>query len=186
MSYISTNNKRIAKNTLYLYLRMGLVLVVSLFTTRVVLQALGVEDYGINNVVSGFVTMFAFLNTSMSNGVQRFYNFSLGKKNEYSITDVYNTALQIQGILSVILLLLLETFGLWYIHAQMVIPDERFFAALWVFHFSVFSLVLLVLQIPYSAAIMAYERMDYYAYLSIFDVLAKLGIAYAVKYATTD
>ena len=109
MSDTSINNKRIAKNTLFLYLRMGLVLVVSLFTTRVVLQALGVEDYGINNVVSGFVTMFAFLNTSMSNGVQRFYNFSLGKKNEYSITDVYNTALQIQIILSVVLLLLLES-----------------------------------------------------------------------------
>lgn len=186
MSDTSINNKRIAKNTLFLYLRMGLVLVVSLFTTRVVLQALGVEDYGINNVVSGFVTMFAFLNTSMSNGVQRFYNFSLGKKNEYSITDVYNTALQIQIILSVILLFLLETFGLWYIHTQMVIPDERFSAALWVFHFSVLSLVLLVLQIPYSAAIMAYERMDYYAYLSIFDVMAKLGIAYAIKYAAID
>lgn len=130
MSDTSINNKRIATNTLFLYLRMGMVLVVSLFTTRMVLQVLGVEDYGINNVVSGFVTMFAFLNTSMSNGVQRFYNFSLGKKNEYGITDVYNTALQIQIILSVILLLERETFGLWYIHTQMVIPDERFSAAL--------------------------------------------------------
>lgn len=109
MSDTSINNKRIATNTLFLYLRMGMVLVVSLFTTRMVLQVLGVEDYGINNVVSGFVTMFAFLNTSMSNGVQRFYNFSLGKKNEYGITDVYNTALQIQIILSVILLFLLES-----------------------------------------------------------------------------
>ena len=111
----SSNNKRIAKNTLFLYIRMGIVLVVSLYTTRVVLHSLGVEDYGINNVVSGFVTMFAFLNTSMSNGVQRFYNFSLGRTNEYSITDVYNTALQIQGLLAILLLLLLETFGLWYI-----------------------------------------------------------------------
>lgn len=182
----SSNNKRIAKNTLFLYIRMGIVLVVSLYTTRVVLHSLGVEDYGINNVVSGFVTMFAFLNTSMSNGVQRFYNFSLGRTNEYSITDVYNTALQIQGLLAILLLLLLETFGLWYIYTQMVIPAERFAAALWVFQFSAVSLVFLVLQIPYSAAIMAYERMNYYAYLSIFDVVAKLGIAIAVKYATTD
>lgn len=186
MSNTAENNNRIAKNTLLLYFRMGMVLVVSLYTTRVVLQALGIEDYGINNVVSGFVTMFSFLNTSMSNGVQRFYNFSLGRKNDYNITDVYNTALQIQLILSVVLLLLLETFGLWYIHTHMVIPIERFPAAFWVFQFSVLSLVFLVLQIPYSAAIMAYERMGYYAYLSIFDVVAKLGIAYAVNYATTD
>ena len=186
MSNITANNNRIAKNTLLLYFRVGMVLVVSLYTTRVVLQALGIEDYGINNVVSGFVTMFAFLNTSMSNGVQRFYNFSLGRRNEYSITDVYNTALQIQWILAGVLLLLLETFGLWYIHTQMVIPVERFPAAFWIFQFSALSLVFLVLQIPYSAAIMAYERMGYYAYLSIFDVVAKLGIAYAVSYATTD
>lgn len=186
MSDRSSHNKRIAKNTLFLYLRMGLVLVVSLFSTRVVLQALDIEDYGINNVVSGFVTMFAFLNTSMSNGVQRFYNFSLGRKNGYSIKDVYNTALQIQAILAVTLLVPLETFGMWYIHTQMVIPIDRFAAAQWVFQFSVLSLVLLVLQIPYSAAIMAYEKMDYYAYLSIFDVLAKLGIAYIIKYTTFD
>lgn len=190
ISYVMLNNlsknNRMARNTLFLYFRMGMVLIVSLFTTRVVLQALGVEDYGINNVVSGFVAMFAFLNTSMSNGIQRFYNFSLGCKNEYSIKDVYNTALQIQLIIAILLLVLLETFGLWYIYTKMVIPSERFIAAQCVFHFSVISLGLLVLQIPYSAAIMAYERMDYYAYLSIFDVLAKLGIAYAIKYTSFD
>lgn len=186
MSEVANNNKRIAKNTLFLYIRMGLVLVVSLFTTRVILQALGVEDYGINNVVSGFVSMFAFLNTSMSNGVQRFYNFSLGRKNDYSIKDVYNTSFQIQVLLALLLFILLETFGSWYIYTQMVIPADRFEAALWVFHLSVFSLFLVVLQIPYSAAIMAYERMDYYAYLSIFDVMAKLFIAYGIKYATID
>lgn len=186
MSEILVNNKRIAKNTLFLYLRMGLVLIVSLFTTRVVLQVLGVEDYGIYNVVSGFVTMFTFLNTSMSNGIQRFYNFSLGRKNEYNITDVYNTAIQIQGLFSLILLFLLETFGMWYIYKEMVIPVERFSAALWVFQFSVFSLIILVLQIPYAASIMAYERMDYFAYLSIFEVLAKLVVAYTVKYSYID
>ena len=186
MSQGLANNKRIANNTFYLYIRMGLVLVVSLFTTRVVLQSLGVEDYGIYNVVSGFVAMFSFLNTSMSNGVQRFYNFSLGSNYEYTIKDVYNTALQIQCLLAIILLLLLETLGIWYICTQMVIPLERLNAAIWIFQFSVLSLVLLILQIPYSAAIMAYERMDYYAYLSVFDVVAKLGIAYAIKYAETD
>ena len=182
----SSSNKRIAKNTVFLYIRMGLVLVVSLFTTRIILRALGVEDYGIQNVVSGFVTMFAFLNTSMSNGVQRFYNFSLGKKDIYTVTDVYNSALLIQALLAVILLVLLETVGIWYMYNKMVIPAERFTAALWVFQFSVASLVVLVMQIPYSAAIMAYERMDYFAYVSIFDVFAKLGVAYAVMIAEVD
>lgn len=183
---ISKNNKRIAKNTMFLYFRMGFILIVSLFSTRVVLQALGVVDYGIYNVVSGFVTMFAFLNTSMSNGVQRFYNFSLGRKNDYSITEVYNTSLQIQVILAVILFVLLETVGLWYMYNEMVIPEDRFNSALWVFQFSVVSLLIIVMQIPYAAAIMAHERMDYYAYVSIFDVLAKLGIAYAIKYSDLD
>ena len=165
---------------------MGLVLVVSLFTTRILLHALGIIDYGINNVVSGFVAMFAFLNTSMSNGIQRFYNFSIGKDNEYCVTDVYNTALQIQFLIAVILVVVLETIGLWYINHKMVIPPERFLAAKWVFQTSIISLAILVLQIPYSAAIIAYERMDYFAYLSIFDVLSKLGIAFAIKYVSSD
>lgn len=186
MSEIQSNNKRIAKNTIFLYIRMGLVLLVSLFTTRIVLQALGVEDYGIYNVVSGFVAMFAFLNTSMSNGVQRFYNFSLGNSSEYAVKDVYNAALQIHIGLAILLIVILESFGLWYLHTQMVIPIERFTAASWVFQFAILSLLLLVIQIPYSAAIMAYEKMDYYAYLSIFDVCAKLIVAFLVKYSTSD
>lgn len=180
------NNKRIAKNTLFLYFRMILVLLVSLITTRIVLKALGVIDYGIYNVVAGFVSMFAFLNTSMSNGIQRFYNFRLGVNEEASVTDVYNTALQIQGLLAIVILILLETAGVWYIHTQMVIPAERFDTAMWVFQFSVFSMLLMVMQIPYSAAIMAYERMDYYAYVGIFDVVAKLVIAYMLMTTSSD
>ena len=122
----TSNNKRIAKNTLFLYFRMILVLVVSLYTTRVVLNALGVVDYGINNVVAGFVSMFAFLNTSMSNGIQRFYNFKLGKDGEEALTKVYNTALIIQGLLAVIVLLLLETIGLWYLNHKMVIWEYHY------------------------------------------------------------
>lgn len=186
MQVVSTNNTKIARNTLFLYLRMSLVLVVSLFTTRVLLHALGVEDYGINNVVCGFVSMFAFLNTSMSNGVQRFYNFSLGRKNEYTVTEVYNISVLIQVLLALFLLIILETAGTWYIYNVMNIPSHRFHAAIWIFQFSILSLTLLVLQIPYSAAIMAYEKMDYYAYLSIFDVVAKLVVAFSVKYANSD
>lgn len=186
MATQSDSNKRIAKNTIFLYIRMILVLFVSLVTTRIVLKALGIVDYGIYNVVAGFVSMFAFLNTSMSNGIQRFYNFRLGTKDESSITNVYNTALQIQGLLAIMLFILLETIGLWYMHTQMVIPVERMTAAMWVYQFSVISMIFVVLQIPYSAAIMAYERMDYFAYVSIFDVFAKLAIAYLLMSSTQD
>ncbi len=182
----SGSSKRIAKNTIYLYLRMGLGLLVSLFTTRVVLQTLGVDDYGIYNVVSGFVTMFSFLNTSLATSVQRFYNFSLGRNNDFNIGEVYSTAIIIHIILAAVLFLLLETLGIWYIYTQMVIPAERFFAALYIFQFSVCSLLLLVIRTPFSAAVMAYERMDFYAYLGIFDIFAGLGIAYAVRYSFFD
>lgn len=186
MSDQSANNKRIAKNTAFLYIRMILVLLVSLITTRIVLKALGVVDYGIYNVVAGFVSMFSFLNTSMSNGIQRFYNYRLGANDETSVTDVYNTALQIQGLLAIIILVLLETVGVWYMTTQMVIPAERMNTAMWVFQFSVLSMLFVILQIPYSAAIMAYERMDYYAYVSIFDVVAKLIIAYLLMTTSYD
>jgi len=172
------NNKRIAKNTAFLYLRMILVLLVSLYTTRIVLSELGVVDYGIYNVVASFVSMFAFLNTSMSNGIQRFYNFTLGSKERTNISQVYSTAIQIQFFLAIILFVLLETVGLWYMYNEMVIPVERFTTALYVFQFSVISMLFVVMQIPFSAAIMAYERMDYFAYVSLFDVSAKLVIAY--------
>ena len=182
----TSKNSRIARNTLFLYLRMFLVLVVSLFTTRVVLRALGVEDYGIQNVVSGFVSMFAFLNTSMSNGIQRFYNFKLGKEGEQALTRVYNTALLIQMIIAVIVVVLLETIGLWYVHYKMVIPAERLDIALWLYQFAIISLVLVIMQVPYSAAIMAHECMDYYAYVSIIDVVMKLAFALYLPYAQHD
>lgn len=186
MSDNTSKNSRIAKNTLFLYLRMFLVLIVSLYTTRVVLNALGVVDYGINNVVAGFVSMFAFLNTSMSNGIQRFYNFKLGSEGEESITKVYNTALLIQGILAIVVIVLLETIGLWYLNYKMVIPFERMSTARWIYQFSVLSLVLVIMQIPYSASIMAHERMDYYAYVSIIEVMLKLLFALWLPHAKHD
>lgn len=179
-------NKRIAKNTLFLYFRMGIVLVVQLFTTRVVFNSLGIIDYGIVNVVSGFVAMFAFLNTTMANSIQRFYNIRLGKQKDTGITNEYNTALKVQGLLALILLLLLETVGRWYIYNKMIIPADRFPAAVAMFHFSVASLLVVVMQAPFSAAITAHERMKYYAYVSIFDVIAKLVVAYALSVTIHD
>lgn len=179
-------NKRLAKNTAFLYARMLLVLLVNLYITRAVLNSLGVVDYGIYNIVAGFVSMFAFMNTSMSIGIQRFYNYEKGKGCEQSQNGVYNSALTIQFLIGVVTLILLETFGFWYINNIMVVPEDRLFATNCVFQFSVLSLFLVIMQVPYSAAIMAYERMDFYAIVSIFDVLCKLGIVIAIPYISLD
>lgn len=182
----TTSNNRIAKNTLFLYLRMLLVLVVSLYTTRVVLNTLGVEDYGIYNVVAGFVSMFSFLNATMINAVQRFYNFEKGSTAGHSISSVYSTSVLIQLIIVIILLVILETIGLWYINEKMVIPAERLYAANWVFQFAVLSLVVVVLQIPYSSAIMANEKMNFYALVSVADVFLKLLIVVLLPFVAID
>lgn len=182
----SGNNKRIAKNTVFLYARMIIVLFVSIYTTRVVLAALGINDFGIYNVVCGFVSMFSFLNTSMSNGIQRFYNFEAGTNDEKGVTRVFQTALLIQIILAILLLVVLESIGVWYVNCKMVLSSDRIFAANCIFQFSVFSLILLILQVPYSAVILAYERMDYYAIVSIIDVFFKLGIVLALPFIPAD
>lgn len=170
------NNTRIAKNSIFLTIRMVIVLAITLYTTRVTLKVLGIEDYGVYNVVCGFVSMFAFLNTSMSNGIQRFFNFELGKNGEEGAKKVYCTAITIQLILALIIILLTESFGLWYLHSKMVIPDNRMLAAEWIFQFSIISFLFIVMQAPYTAAIMAHERMDFYAIISVLDVFLKLVI----------
>jgi len=169
----TANNKRIAKNTIFLYLRMFIVLILTLYISRVVLEVLGVVDYGVYNVVGGFVAMFAFLNTSMSNGVQRFYNYDIGESGGKNISQIYTTALYIQIILAIIIFVLAEALGIWYINNVMVIPADRIVAANWVFQFSIISFLSVIVQVPYAAAIMAYERMNYYAIVSIIDVFLK-------------
>lgn len=158
MSVISSNNKRIAKNTIVLYIRMIFVLLVSLYSTRAILNALGVVDYGIYNVVAGFVSMFAFLNSSMTNTIQRFFNFERGNTTSDGLNRVYITSMQIQFMLGFITVLLLEIIGPWYINTKMVIPIERLASAMCVFQCSVISLLLLILQIPYSAVVVAHEK----------------------------
>lgn len=159
---------------------------ISLYTTRVVLNVLGVVDFGIYNVVCGFVALFSFLNASMSNGIQRFYNYEAGKNGIESVTRVYQTAILIQVLLILFILLIIEPFGIWYINNVMIIPDDRLIAANWVFQFSLFSLVFLVLQVPFSAAIMAHEKMDYYATVGILDAFLKLGIVLILPYLCAD
>ncbi|MBP5457083.1 MAG: hypothetical protein J6Y37_11310 [Paludibacteraceae bacterium] len=182
----SLGNKRIAKNTAFLYVRLLFVLLVSIYTTRVVLRNLGIEDYGIYNVVAGFVLMFSFLNNSMSISIQRFYNYVKGEDGDLSQSDVYSAALLAQGIIAVATLLLLESVGWWYINHVMVMPSDRIFAANCVFQFSVFSLVLVVMQGPFSAAILSNERMDYYALVSVVDVVLRLVIVLSLPYLPFD
>lgn len=179
-------NKRIARNSIYMSIRMTVVLLVTLYTTRVVLSVLGVTDFGVYNAVCGFVSMFVFLNTSMSNGIQRFFNYELGRNGTESVTEVYNMSLLIQMILVVLVIVLTETLGLWYLHHKMNIPADRMYAADWIFQFSVLSFVFLILQVPYSAAIMAHEKMDYYAIVGVLDAVLKLGIAIILPYVAAD
>lgn len=183
---MSTSNKRIAVNTVFLYTRLIFILFVSLYTSRVVLNVLGVVDYGIYNVVAGFVSMFAFLNTSMINSIQRFYNYEKGTGNIERLCDVYNMSVRIQLIIGLTTLLLLEIIGVWYINNKLVIPIERLDAAKWVFQFSAISLVLVIIQIPYSSAVVSHERMNYFAFVGICDAIFKLIIVLLLPYASYD
>lgn len=174
------NNNRIAKNTMFLYVRMFFVLIVTLYTSRVVLKTLGVVDFGVNNVVAGFVTMFSFLNSSLTGAIQRYYNFERSKNGEAGVQRVYQSSIIIQVAMALMLLMVLELFGLWYVNNVMVIPAERMFAANVLFQVSILSLVLLIISIPYSSAIVSFERMDYYAFVGIADVVLKLLIVMAL------
>lgn len=186
MSDNYSNNKRIAKNSVFMAIRMVFVLIITLYTTRVILNILGVEDYGVYNVVCGFVSMFAFLNTSMSNGIQRFFNYELGRNGEEGANKVYNTALLIQLVLAIVIIVLTESFGLWYLHNKMVIPEGRMFAAEWIFQFSMLSFLFIIMQAPYTAAVMAHEKMDFYALISVLDAILKLGIVFVIPFLPGD
>ena len=181
MQDISSNNRLIARNTVFLYIRMTVALIVSLYTTRALLNNLGVEDYGINNVVAGFVTMFAFLNTSFVATIQRFYNFELGKSGMDGVYKVYFTSVMIQIALVFIVIASAETVGLWYLNHKMVIPVERLSAARLLFHCSILSMSLTIIQVPFSAVIMAFEKLDYYAIVGVLDILLKLFIVIVLK-----
>ena len=180
------NNGTIAKNTAFLYVRMFIVLAVSLYTSRVVLHALDVVDYGVYNVVAGFVSLFSFLESSLSSSIQRFYNYEATKKGPDGFRQVFSEGLIIQAILSVILLILLETGGLWYVNHVMVVPPDRMIATHWIFQFSILSLLLVMFQVPFYGAIIAKERLGFYAVIQIVEVFLKLGIAILIASYSSD
>ena len=178
MSDTSATNKRIAKNTLMLYVRMLFTMGVSLFTSRVVLQTLGVEDYGINSVVGGVITMFTFINGAMVSSTQRYLNFELARGNAERLRSVFNTSLQIHALIALAIVLLGETVGLWFLKEKLVIPEARMTAAMWVYQCSILSCAVGIMSAPYNADIIAHEKMSAFAYISILDVSLKLLIVY--------
>ena len=182
----TSNNKRIAKNTLMLYIRMLLSMVVSLYTSRVVLNTLGVEDYGIYGVVGGVVSMFSFLNASMSGATSRFLTYEMGKGDFQKLKDTFSSALIVHISIVLIVLVLAETVGLWFLMNKLVIPEERMYAVHWVYQLSVFSMAVGVTQVPYNASIIAHEKMDVYAYVEILNVILKLLIVYVLVIGTFD
>lgn len=182
----SANNKRIAKNTLLLYIRMLFIMAVQLFTSRVVLNTLGVVDYGLYNVVGGVVTMFAFLNGAMVTSTQRYITFELGRGDFKRLQQVFTTSFHIHAIISLIIVILGETVGLWFLYHKMVIPPDRMNAALWVFHFSIVTMVIQVMSVPYNSAIVAHERMGVFAAISILEVILKLIIVYVLLIWSVD
>lgn len=186
MSDQSANNKRIAKNTIFLYIRMIFVLLVTLYTTRVVLNALGVEDYGIYNVVCGFVALFGFLNASLSQGIQRFLNYESGRGGNEAVVKVFNTAFIIQLALVILLFVVLEGVGYYWFSSKLVVPEERREVAWIIFQFSIASMLINILSTPYAALVMSFERMNYYALVSIVDAIVKLFVALALPYIPSD
>lgn len=186
MPDISSSNKRIAKNTLYLYLRMFISLALSIITGRVVLQTLGVTDYGINNVVGGVIGMFSVIQVCMIGATSRFITFEMGRGNEQRLKDTFSTTMTIHIIIAIILLVVLETVGLWFVNTQLVIPQERMVAANWIYQFGIVSVMLGVTQTPYSATIVAHERMDIYAYFDILSMALKLVILYVLLIGHMD
>ena len=186
MTDIASNNKRIAKNTLMLYVRMLFSMIVSLYTSRVVLQTLGVEDYGIFNVVGGVITMFTFINAAMVSSTQRYLNFELAKGNSQRLRSVFNTSLQIHGLIAIAIIVLGETLGLWFVLNKLVIPESRMTAALWVYQCSILACCVTILSAPYNADIIAHEKMSAFAYISILEVSLKLLIVYLLFVSPID
>lgn len=180
------NNKKIATNTMLLYFRTLLTMLVSLYTSRIILNTLGVVDFGIYNVVGGVVAMFSFLHGAMATGTQRFLSFEIGKKDFVQLGKVFNMSVNIHVIISLIILFFAETIGLWFLNTHLVLPPERMEAANWVYQFSILTFMITIWSVPYDASIIAHERMSAYAYVSIAEVALKLLIVFMLQWIVFD
>lgn len=182
----SDNNKRIAKNTLILYVRMLFTVGISFYSTRLILANLGVENYGIYNVIGGFVSMFYMVTSTMTQAVSRFLTFDLGRGDIAKLQKTFSTSVNILLLMSLVVVLLAETVGLWFINDKLNIADERMMAANWIYQFSIFSFVLEMISVPYSASVISHEKMGTFAFVTVAKVLLTLGIAFALTISPID
>jgi len=183
---VLSNNRRIAKNTLLLYFRSLLLIIISLYTSRVILQSLGVSDYGIYNVVGGVVTMFTMISNAMASASQRFISYALGEGDNEKLKKVFTTSLTLHVIIGVIVVLLIEIFGVWFLYEKLNIPSERLDVAFWVLQLSIATLFVSIISVPYNAAIIAHENMSAFAYISIFEGILKLFVALGLLWSSFD
>ncbi|MBD1432231.1 lipopolysaccharide biosynthesis protein [Sphingobacterium sp. DN00404] len=175
-----------AKNTIALYFRMLFTLGVGLYCSRVVLNILGIDDFGIYNIVGGVIGMLAFINSSMAGATQRFLTFELGKSNKFVLTKTFNLSITIHILIAAVILVLTETIGLWLVYNKLVIPTDRLDTALWVFHSSVLASAIGIITVPYVAIINAHEKMNIFAYISILEVVLRLGIVFLLPLFPMD
>jgi len=180
------NSKRIAKNTLLLYVRMVFTMLVALFTSRVILDTLGIDDYGIYNVVGGVVAMFGLFTSSLSAAISRFLTFELGTNNRVRLNLIFSSSVNLLLLVSVIILVLIEIMGVWFLNNKLNIPVERMNAANWVMQCSIIVFVVNLISVPYNAAIISHEKMSAFAYISILEVILKLGVAYLLYVSPFD
>lgn len=186
MNEVKSSPSRIAKNTIILYGRMLLMMFIGIYTSRLVLQALGVTDYGIYNIVGGLITAFTIVSDAFTQTIGRFIRFHLGKGNIEKLRLIFSTSVVIQILLSLIIIILMETVGLWFLNSKLVIPPERLYAAHWVYHLSVISFALNLISVPYMSVITSHEKMGVFAYFTIFDAICKLSVAIIIYYASWD
>ena len=182
----SANNKRIAKNTILLYFRMLLTMAVTLYTSMVVLKTLGVDDFGIYNIVGGVVVLFSFLNNAMSTATQRFLNFEMGRGTEGNVNRMFSMSMTAHLSIALIVVILSETIGLWFLNTQLNIPADRMNAANWVYQFTILTFCIQIIRVPYNASIIAYEKMSFYAYIGIIEVILKLLIVFLLLFFGWD
>lgn len=182
----TAGNKTIAKNTMFLYFRMLVTMVISLYTSRVVLQVLGVDDYGIYQAVGGIVGFLSLINGSLSTGTSRFMTYGLGEGNLKKLERIFTTTLTGHIIIALVIIIITETLGLWFLLNKMIIPSDRLNAALWVFHLSVLTAFFSLTQIPFNACIIAHEKMSVYAYVSVAEAVLKLLIVYFLTIGNID
>lgn len=186
MSTVSENNKRIAKNTIFLYFRMFITLLVGLYTSRIVLQALGINDYGINSVVGGIVALLTYINNLLSQGTSRFLTIALGEGNINKLKNIFSACVSMHLIVAIITLFLGETIGLWFVNNELNIDPSRMYAANWVYQLALVSCILSIMQVPYNASVISHEKMSIFAYFSIFEASMKLLSAWLLLHVDMD